>query len=119
MKDALLLLAYCLAIGVPLGLALLSRPRRKQSSAASGADATDQKRTAEPDIVETITALAGALRSRGDEAAAEQLLDAFFGAATGTELVMGVRFVLRTIDRRKLGEDVALLMRVERLLASH
>lgn len=119
MKDALLLLVYCLGIGVPLGLVLRSRRGRNQSSDASGDVARPQHRAAEPDIAETVEALAAALRSRGDEAVAERLLDAFFGASTGTELVMGVLFVLGTIDRWKLGEDVALIMRIERLLARH
>lgn len=117
MNSVLLLLACCLAVAVPLGLALRSRPQQNRTGDSDEAGAAVKDSTSEPDIVETVEALAAALRSHGDEATAEKLLDALYGAASSTELVMGLRFALRTIDRRKLHEDVALLMRAERLLS--
>jgi len=48
---------------------------------------------------------------------ADDLLIAIYDASTETELRMGVRYVMRSIDRRKLKDDVALLMRAERLLS--
>lgn len=117
MSSKLLPIAYCLAIAVPLGLALWPRPRRPRMGDAGTFRAAGEGCTPEPEIVETIEALALALRSRGDDATADQLLDALYGGATGTEVALGLRSVLRAVDRRTLQGDVVLLMRAERLLA--
>jgi hypothetical protein len=114
--KSILLLTYCLAIGIPLGLAIWSKRKRTRIGDQANADAKSDC-TPETEIVETIEALAIALRSRGDETMADNLLNAFYGASTGTELRMGLRYVMQSIDRRKLKSDVALLIRAERLLS--
>jgi hypothetical protein len=114
--NASLPLLYFLAVAIPLGLALASR-RHNGPENRDGADAAVRDPTLEPGIGETVDALVAALRARGDEAAAEKLDRAFYGASTGGELTMGLRCVLGAIDRRKLHGDVSLLMRLERLLS--
>jgi hypothetical protein len=115
--NSFLLLMYFLAVAIPLGLALWSQPRRARTSAGEAPATAIQGGTPEPGIAETVDALVAALRARGDETTAEQLDRAFKGASTGGELVMGMRFVLGTIDRRKLQGDVSLLVRLERFLS--
>lgn len=117
MKAFLLVLAYGLAIPLPLSFALCSRPRRVRSGDAQDAQAAADTRTPEEVLVETVESLASALRGRGEKETAERLLNAFYGASTGSEMVMGLRWVLRGIDRRRLQGDVGLLMELERLLS--
>jgi hypothetical protein len=115
--NTFLLLTYFLAVAIPLRLALASRPPRKRTEDSDGVGAAAKDSLPEPGIGETVDALAAALRAGGDETTAEKLTHAFYGAATGGELTMGMRFVLGAIDRRKLQGDVNLLMRIERLLS--
>lgn len=114
--ESALLLTYCLAIGIPLGLALWSKADRNPTSDRDKAEAENEG-TPGAEIVEAIEALAIALRSRGDETMADHLQKALYRASTGTELRMGLRFAMQSIDRRKLQGDVALLIDAERLLS--
>lgn len=115
--NAFLLLMVVLAVAIPLGLALCSRPRRARTSLGEAPDASAEESRSAPDIAKVVDALVAALRMRGDEAAAVQVDRAFYGAATGGELVMGMRSALDLIDRRTLQGDVGLLMRIERFLS--
>lgn len=112
----ILLLTYCLAIGIPVGLALWSKPKRNRIGNQGNADAREDCTTG-AEIVQAIEALATALRSRGEESKADHLLHALYGASTGAELRMSLRFVMQSINRRKLQGDVALLIRAEHLLS--
>ena len=113
--SAFLLLVVFLAVAIPLGLALCSQPQRGRTGVGEAPDAEGE--ASEPGMAEVVDALVAALRMRGDEAAAVQVDRAFYGAATGGELVTGMRSVLETIDRRELQGDVSLLMRIERFLS--
>lgn len=114
--KSILLLMYCLAIGIPLGLALWAKPNRNRGGNQGNANVNSES-TSEADIVQAIEALAIALRSCGDGTTADNLLNAIYGALTGTELRMGLHVVIQSINRRKLQGDVGLLIKAERLLS--
>lgn len=114
--KSILLLTYCLAIGIPLGLALRAKPDPNRGGNRGNANVKSDC-TSEAEIVQVIEALATALRSRGDETTADKLLHALYGASTGSELRMGLHFVIQSINRRTLEGDVALLIKAERLLS--
>lgn len=114
--KSILLLTCCLAVGIPTGLAIWAKPNRNGGGNRGNADVKSDC-TPEAEIVQAIEALALALRSRGDGATADNLLNALHGASTGIELRMGLHFVMQSINRRKLQGDVALLINAERILS--
>ena len=68
-------------------------------------------------ISELVDTLATRLQAHGEDAQASMLLDGLYGAATGGEMRIRLRHALRTVNRKQLGTDVALVMELERLLS--
>lgn len=60
--------------------------------------------------------LASALQLGGNDDASSRLLDALYGAATGGEMVMKLRYELNKIDKSNLGKNIELWNELNRLL---